>query len=263
MSTPVTINGSIYQQPNQGTPPPWGDLQASIIAALASSTLQKNGGVFTLTNPLDFGASNGVSSISYSSRTANPSTAGIVRLAVSDSIGWRNNANNGNLLFSVNASDNILFNGVELATSSASIETSAASGSFTTTSLTLVDVTNLNVTLASDGSQAIKLELCSDNTSAGGQIGLANGVDSTTNVLGCQVAFLRDSTVISLQNFGKTTVMAGGVQIDNASLYIPPSSFSFIDEPAAGSYTYKVQILSFSANCTVSVTNVKLKGYKL
>lgn len=45
------------------------------------------------------------------SATANPATGGTIRLAVSDTYCWRNNANAGNLCFSINGADAILFNG--------------------------------------------------------------------------------------------------------------------------------------------------------
>lgn len=43
------------------------------------------------------------------SNTSNPASAGALRLAVSDLIEWRNNANDGNLTLSVNASDFLAF----------------------------------------------------------------------------------------------------------------------------------------------------------
>jgi hypothetical protein len=62
MSRTVTINGQDYEQPDQGTPPPWGDTQAEIIEALATTlAIQKpdivsnlgivlSGGILTITD---------------------------------------------------------------------------------------------------------------------------------------------------------------------------------------------------------------------
>lgn len=114
MATSVTINGQVYAQPDQGTPPPWGDIQATIVAALASSTLQKNGGSFTLTADVNFGATYGLISTYFKSRTADIATTGILRLANADVIGWRNAANDGNLTLAPNGSDHLVFAGKDL-----------------------------------------------------------------------------------------------------------------------------------------------------
>lgn len=55
-----------------------------------------------------------VFSASFRSTSSNPASAGVFRLANTDTIGWRNTANNGNLLLSVDSSDRLLYNGVLL-----------------------------------------------------------------------------------------------------------------------------------------------------
>lgn len=97
MATAIVINGVTYQQPDQGTPPPWGDDQAEIIAALASTTLQKSGGTFTLTAETDFGGTYGLKSKYYKTKGTNIASAGEFRLANAEVISWRNQANNANL----------------------------------------------------------------------------------------------------------------------------------------------------------------------
>jgi hypothetical protein len=126
----VTVNGSNYSIP-QTNERGWGSAVTSWIQAISSNTLQPSGGAFTLTADADFGASFGLKSSYLSSRTANPSTSGLLRLAKTDSIGWRNNANSGNLLLSLDGSDNLTFNGSILAT--------AASGSFADNGFNLYD----------------------------------------------------------------------------------------------------------------------------
>jgi hypothetical protein len=126
----VTVNGSNYSIP-QTNERGWGSAVTSWIQAISSNTLQPSGGAFTLTADADFGASFGLKSSYLSSRTANPSTSGLLRLAKTDSIGWRNNANSGNLLLSLDGSDNLTFNGSILAT--------ASSGSFADNGFNLYD----------------------------------------------------------------------------------------------------------------------------
>lgn len=112
-SVNVVVNGTTYAIP-QTNEKGWGAAVTSWIQAISSSTLQPSGGAFTLTSDLDFGASFGIKSLYVKSETANISTAGVLRLAVSDSIGWRNNANGGNLLLLPNASDGLKFNSIDL-----------------------------------------------------------------------------------------------------------------------------------------------------
>lgn len=113
MSTLVTYNGVQYTVPAyqdtgwaQGT----GNLSSYLIA-LATGSLQQTGGAFTLTSEVDFGASFGLKSLYYKSRTANPASTGQIRLAKTDTIDWRNNANSGDLPLGINGSDQLTYNG--------------------------------------------------------------------------------------------------------------------------------------------------------
>lgn len=108
MATAVTINGVVYQQPDDGTPPPWGDVQATIIAALASSTLQKSGGTFTLTADAYFGATYGLRSQYYKGPGANPATTGSVRLGNAETVSWRNSGNSANASASFSSANEFL-----------------------------------------------------------------------------------------------------------------------------------------------------------
>lgn len=120
MSVTVSVDNTNYTIP-QTDETGWGDNVTSWIQAISSATLQKSGGTFTLSAEVDFGASFGLKSLYFKGRTANPSSAGVVRLAVSDSVGWRNNANSANLLLAVNGSDALMFNSVVLTTNSDTI----------------------------------------------------------------------------------------------------------------------------------------------
>ena len=113
MSTPVTFNGVSYSVPayqDTGYAQGPGNLSSYLIA-LASGTLQQSGGVFSLTADVNFGANFGLLSKYFTSTTANPATAGTIRLAKTDTIDWRNNANSANLPLGINGSDQLTFNG--------------------------------------------------------------------------------------------------------------------------------------------------------
>lgn len=126
----VTVNGASHTIP-QTNEKGWGANVTAWIQAISANTLQPSGGTFTLTSDVNFGASYGLKSAYFSTRTANPSGAGIFRLANTESIGWRNAANSGNLLLTVTGSDVLTFNGIALGT--------ATSASFQDSTFSLYD----------------------------------------------------------------------------------------------------------------------------
>lgn len=113
MSVNVVLNGVTYSIPAPGDTA-WGQDLSDYFVAQASGLLQKAGGTFTLTAEVDFGATYGLKSAYYKSRTANVASAGTLRLAVSDLIKWRNNANDGDLSLGVNGSNLLTFAGVAI-----------------------------------------------------------------------------------------------------------------------------------------------------
>jgi hypothetical protein len=113
MATNIVFNGVVYSIPAVGEED-WGTSLTNYFIAIPQGALQKTGGIFTLTADANFGANFGLLAAYFASRSANRSTAGLIRLAVSDTIGFRNNANSGNLLLAVNGSDQLTFNGVVL-----------------------------------------------------------------------------------------------------------------------------------------------------
>lgn len=109
----MTFNGSTYTVPATSDAN-WGTNVSNYLIAIASGSLQKTGGTFTLTAETDFGASYGLKSLYYKSRGTNVSATGIIRLANAESIGWRNAANGADLALTVNASDALQYNGSTL-----------------------------------------------------------------------------------------------------------------------------------------------------
>lgn len=135
MSTPVTYVANQYNVPayqDTGYAQGAGNLSSYLIA-LATGSLTLSGGTFTLTADADFGASFGLKSIYYKSRATNPASTGVIRLGSAEVIAWRNNANNGNLPLTTDASDRLTFDGFVIATSS---------GALNGTTLTLTATSN-------------------------------------------------------------------------------------------------------------------------
>ena len=115
MSVNLTINGVAYPFPVQGDSPPWGSQVTAWAQAVTGGMLQKAGGVFTLTADVDFGGSYGLKATKFSTRTANPATSGLLRLANNETaVAWRDAANSTNLELAVNALDQLTFNGVAI-----------------------------------------------------------------------------------------------------------------------------------------------------
>jgi hypothetical protein len=115
MSVTVSLNGSNFTIP-QTSETGWGAQVTAWIQSVSLNTLQKNGGTFTLTAEADFGGSFGLKVLYIKSQTANAASAGVVRLANTDLIKFRNNANSADLSLGVSTSDKLQFESVDVVT---------------------------------------------------------------------------------------------------------------------------------------------------
>jgi hypothetical protein len=120
MATTVSTGGGNYSIPAYGDSG-WaqgaGNLSSYLIA-LATNKLDISGGAFTLTADANFGATFGFVAAYLKSETALIATTGVLRLAKTDAINWRNNANGANLPLAINGSDQLTYNGSIVVTSS-------------------------------------------------------------------------------------------------------------------------------------------------
>lgn len=96
----------------------WGQAVTDFLVAIPNG-VPPTAGTFDLTGDLSFGASFGLVTAYFKSISPNIATVGSFRLAHDDAIAFRNFANTGDLLLSVDASDNILFNGATFGISGA------------------------------------------------------------------------------------------------------------------------------------------------
>lgn len=110
--TNVTFNGTSYTIPAVGDAS-WGTNVSNYLIALSTGTFQKTGGLFTLTNEANFGATYGLNSVYFKSRSVNPATGGAVRLGSGDTVNWRNAGNSADFQLGVSAGA-VQFNGVGL-----------------------------------------------------------------------------------------------------------------------------------------------------
>lgn len=130
---------------------------------------------------------------------------------------------------------------------------SSSTGSFTTSSLTYVDVTNLTVTITSIGKPVVIIM----QPDASGNDAFITLTGSSTTVAGTgQFQLLIDGAANN--NWRMVTLNTGGVP----TLAIPPAVMIFLT-PAAGAHTYKIQAKIGSFTTSLAVANTKLVGYEL
>lgn len=125
MATPVTYVGNSYSIPaynDTGYAQGAGNL-SSYLVALATGSLTLSGGTFSLTADANFGSNFGLIVAYLKSISSNIATAGIIRLANTDLIEWRNFANSGNDTLGADSSDQLVYTGgnLKLATAGAGI----------------------------------------------------------------------------------------------------------------------------------------------
>lgn len=124
-SVAVSVNGVTHTIP-QTNEKGWGTNVTAWIQAISQYTLQPSGGTFTLNAEVYTGATYGFKVPYIKTATATPSTAGVLRLARTDSIGWRNQAGDGNLLISADSSNNLTFSTSIVPTSTQSLGSSSS-----------------------------------------------------------------------------------------------------------------------------------------
>jgi len=147
MATPVSYNGQTYLIPSVSDQN-WSGTNGvdGFLISLAQNSLQKTGGLFSLSSDLDFGPTAGIKTMYLKSGSAgSPPNTGFVRLNTSDVIAWKNNALDDNLLLGVNDSDQLTWNDDVLLTTTGTIADSKAlitdgSGSITTSNVTAIQI---------------------------------------------------------------------------------------------------------------------------
>lgn len=122
--------------------------------------------------------------------------------------------------------------------------------SFTTTSTSYVDVTNLSVTITTNGRPVNVFT----------QAAAGTGNDSSFSCIGntdtiCRVKLVRGSTDLYVNPLGNTQ--------NSLTAYLPANSVGYIDTPAAGTYTYKLQATRSSTATSFTATNIVLVAYEM
>jgi len=134
---------------------------------------------------------------------------------------------------------------------------SGSSGNFSTSSTGYVDVTNLSVTITTNG-RPVVLGLLWDGTAGTGGAAKIGGSVSGSNSVGVHFAIVRDGSTMVWQ--GNLTLSTGG---SNQTIYTAPPS-GILVPISAGTYTFKFQAYGASAaSNTAFVSNCVMYVYEL
>ncbi len=198
MSTPITFNSVAYSVPaynDTGYAQGAGNLSSYLIA-ISTGTLQQSGGTFTLTADVNFGPNFGLVAKYYTSATSTPATAGAVRLANADLIEWRNFGLSGNNILGVDSSDNLVYNGNTVLTSSGGGFVSSITGT-------------TNEVIASSPTGAVTLSLpqaiATSSTVRFGKVGIGQAATNQLDVTGSVGVIATSSTGSGTEMFGLST----------------------------------------------------------
>lgn len=193
LTIPLNVNGVIYPYPKENAED-WGVAATGWAQAMTVGTLQKQGGTFTLTNDVNFGANFGLLSKYFTSRTASAAAAGQVRLAHADVISWRNNANSADLSFSVNSSDQILFNSLPIGFVGSVSDTSTIHLDVTTSNLTANVISGSLTNTQINASAAIALSKLAAVTASRALVSDGSGFVSASSVTGTELGYVSGVT---------------------------------------------------------------------
>jgi hypothetical protein len=233
----VPVNGTNYTIP-QTNEKGWGANVTAWIQAISGSTLQKNGGTFSLTGEVDLGANYGLISTQFKSRSSNVASTGILRLARPDGIYWRNEANSANLGLTVNSSNELLFNGVKLVDQN-NLDASA--------------ITSLTGDVTASGPGAATTTLATVNSNTGSFGSASNAVSFTVNGKGLVTA--ASSTPIEIAQSQVTNL------VSDLSAKAPIASPAFTGTIGTPLSASRVLVTDSSSNLSASSVTSTTLGY--
>jgi len=132
---------------------------------------------------------------------------------------------------------------------------STTTGTFNTTSSSLVDVTNATVTITTTG-RPVMLALISDGGGVGAGINLVEATSGVT--IDAKITFDRGGTDIATFDYNFTIVTAGF----SVEAQMPLGNFRHLDVVSAGTYTYKLRV-AITTGDSMQVLRAKLVAYEL
>lgn len=138
---------------------------------------------------------------------------------------------------------------------------SGSSGSFSSTSGSYVDVTNLSVTIISSG-RPIFLILGHDGISSASPARIRTTISTGSTSPASKYKIVRDAAT-DVATFNHEMTADTSATENTIAVSLPPACVAAIDPVAAGTYTYKLQTLTTAGVGTVFVDNCKLYAFEL
>jgi hypothetical protein len=198
MPLTVPYNGLNYTIPLPGENYGWGAGVTSYLQALSAS-FNQNSAFYPLETEPDFGTAFGIKTVYVKSTSTPIAAAGTLRLARVNTINWRNNANTADLPLSVNASNQLVFNGIPIGTGTGSVTSvTVAAGSSKLSSSGSPITTAGTITL-----DVVETSILLQNL--GGILPIAKGGTGQTTAQTALDALFGNSTSVTLPNAFKTT----------------------------------------------------------
>lgn len=143
---------------------------------------------------------------------------------------------------------------------SGGVSKSSSSGTFTTAVIVYTDVTNLSLTLTTNG-RPVRIFLEPDGTGISRLGGKARTGGSGAIEVDVELKMVRDSTDISQYKIELQQASLGDVQL------WPCSGIQFVDDVSAGTYVYKLQVQNIQGGSATGflaeVSNIRLVAYEL
>lgn len=244
MSTSVTFNGVSYTVPAIADAS-WGTNVSNYLIAIATGCLQKTGGTFTLTAEANFGATYGLKVAYLKTQTANIAAAGFLRLAKTDTVSWRNNANGADLVLGINASDLATFAGIALV----DISTAQSLSNKTLVTPIIGDATGTSLSLT--------------GTAGNGYIDLAEQSLNPTNPASSTLRLFADTSdvlwVLNHANVAAKVPLSGSIAVaDLASGFLLPAT-----KGGTGVANNVASTLAISGNFATTMTVTGVTGVTL
>lgn len=167
--TSVSWMGTTFTIPGSGETDWAGPTKVDgFLVSVGQNALSKAGGNFTLTADTNFGSSYGLLGKYFTDNTASAATSGMLRLSNGASVSWLNAAGSANLPLSVNSSNNLVFNGATIMSSSGIVPVasggtgmSSVGGSSTVlvSNGTAIEYSQLTNAMVSDGASVTRTKL--------------------------------------------------------------------------------------------------------
>lgn len=139
-----------------------------------------------------------------------------------------------------------------------SVTSATSTGTFFTSSLTAIDVTNASISFSASTGRPVQIYLSADGSGSASQVYTENLTTGISPV--GFIYLLRGATVLAKWQVGATFNSYTGTP---GAISVAPSVVFFIDQPTTGTYTYKLQAQSTSANVVIGVTNCQFNAIQM